>query len=457
MRRPLVLMFIAIALEAKELLDTAVLNTFLTESNPFVYTAVAQQYVSQARAEAAKGSFDTRLGAKYDNKRYPTSTGEFADIFIEKPTESGIAFLAGYRKAEGVQEYNNIKTGDDGELRVGVKVPVFAVVEGVNERTFRYRSAALDARRSGSDALDNLRKLRFDVFHAYYVLLYRHETVALASQLLQRAQERLAFVQTKVQAGEIPQIEQLEARRQLLDREQRLLDAQNAYGIALTALLRYLGLTPQVFDQRFALPPLPMDAPAELTYADALQQAYARRPDLASLRYETRRLELSNEYIAVQQYPRFNVALYGVHDFQYDNGVKISVDMDFPLERRVYHGQKREVAKRRRAVEEVLRVKRIEIETGLSNRFNTVHILKRNIEKAQQEVAVARQLASAERKRFSLGAGELMMVNLRELATLEAQMKRLEYAFSLQREVLAIARDSASFVQGAGDDLSLKR
>jgi len=443
-------LFSVTAAAAQETFDESVIESFLNESNPYVYTAVGQEYVSRARAEAAEGEFDTQLGLRYDNKQYPTSDGEFTDLFLEKPTESGVGFLVGYRKAEGVQEYNNIKTGDKGEMRLGVKIPVFAVAGGMNDRRFRLESASLDAVQSSYVARENLRHLRFDVYSAYYMLLYRKQAAELETELLDRAKQREAFVHVKVNVGDLPEIELLEMQRQVLNREQRLLEAENAYGIALENFLRYLAMSRDVFEARYELPPLPESRLKTLSYDTVIEQALESRPDLKALQYETQRLELRDDYNAISSLPKLNVALYGVHDFVYDNGFKISVDMDFPIERRRYHGQKSEIQKGKRAVQEALVRKRTEISTGLSNRLNTMRTLQANLQNAEKEITVAGKLEAAEIKRFELGAGDLMLVNQRELNTLEARLKKYSYRLRLLLSGLEVEREAGTVVGETG-------
>ncbi|MHC3993653.1 TolC family protein [Thiomicrolovo sp. ZZH C-3] len=443
---------------AKELLTPAVIESYLNEKNPYIYTAVGQQYVSEARAEAAEGAFDTRLGVKYDNKRYPASEGELADVYVEKATESGVELLAGYRRAEGVQEYNNIKTGDDGEVRLGVKVPVFAVAKGMNPRRYALESAAIDAARSTYAAKENLRHLRFDVYAAYYTLLYRRSVASLESALLAKAREREGFVRSKVGVGELPEIALLEVQRQILNRVQRRLEALNGYKVALGSFTRFLGLSPEALEARYALPSLPEASAEELRFEEALQTAWEQRPDLRSLQYDKRRFGLQEEYNALSKYPSLNVALYGVHDFVYDNGVKVSLEMSFPVERRTYAGRKKAIEKGERAVDEALQRKRIEIETALSNRFETRRMLRENLKNAGDEVSLAERLEAAEVRKYRLGAGDLVMVNQRELTTLEVRQKALSYRLRLLLQALEIARElgSASAPAVPGENMTVK-
>ena len=436
------LILLQTAAQAQTLLDETAVAAYLHEENPFVYGAVAPQYVSRSRVETAQGGFDTRLGAKYDNKRYPTSDGEFADVYLEKPTESGVELLVGYRRAEGVQEYNNIKTGDDGEVRVGVKVPVFSVANAMNERRYRLSAASLDAVKSEYVVQNNLRHLYFDVFAAYYRVLYRRALLTLETDLLEKARRRVDFIRTRVEAGDQPEIALLEARRQVLNREQRHVQARNGFDTALGDLLKYLGLERDAFAERYDLPSLPeIDAVRE-TSESLLQLALQSRPDLKTLQYDRQRFTLDSDYNTLAKYPKLDVALYGVHDFEYDNGFKIAVDMDFPIEQRRYSGRKRELFTQMRAVDETLAQKRLEIRTALENRLATLQTLAGSVEIAGAEVELAQDLESAETKKYRLGAGDLMSVNLRELDTLQARQKKLEYLWQYRLIRLEIDRET---------------
>ena len=164
---------------SKEVFTVAHIEHYLTEKNPFIYGAVGQQYIDEAGIQTAEGSFDTTLYWEYDKKDYPVSTGEFSDIFLSKPIENGTEVIVGFRKAEGIQEYNNIKTGSEGEFRVGVKVPVFSLYNDMNERKYNLDSAKINATKSTYNSQNNLRNLYAKIVSSYYQLLYYNELVKL--------------------------------------------------------------------------------------------------------------------------------------------------------------------------------------------------------------------------------------------------------------------------------------
>jgi hypothetical protein len=97
-------------------------------------------------------------------------------------------------------------------------------------------------------------------------------------------------------------------------------------------------------------------------------------------------------------------------------------------------------------VDEALQRRRIEIETALSNRFATREMLRANLQKASEEVSLAEKLEAAEVKKYRLGAGDLVLVNRRELTTLEVRQKQLSYQLRLLLLGLEIERELGASV-----------
>ena len=54
----------------KEIFTVDKIGRYLTKENPFMYSAVGQQYVDEARVKTSMGTFDTKLSSQYDNKEY---------------------------------------------------------------------------------------------------------------------------------------------------------------------------------------------------------------------------------------------------------------------------------------------------------------------------------------------------------------------------------------------------
>lgn len=270
----------------KEIFTVEHVEQHLTEKNPYIYSAIGRQYIDEARIETAQGDLDTRLFGAYDKKDYPVSTGEFSDVFLSKPTENGTEFIAGYRKAEGIQEYNNIKTGNDGEFRIGVKVPVFSLLNEMNERKYKIDSAKINATKSTFHAQNNLRNLYAQIMLSYYKLLYYHELVKLEKRLYVKAKKRNGFIEQKVNAGDLAPIELLESDQQIISREQRVLRTKRSYTQALQSFLKYMNIPQNDFDQKYALPTLKMLKKEKIILESAMRKALESRQDIKALEYQ---------------------------------------------------------------------------------------------------------------------------------------------------------------------------
>ena len=422
----------------KEIFTIEKIAGYLTKENPYVYSAVGQQYVDEARVQTTMGSFDTKLSSQYDKKEYPLSDGRYMDLTFSKPIENGIEFLAGYRQAEGIQEYNNIKTGDEGEFRVGVKVPVFALLNDMNYRKYSVESASFNAAQSKFEAQNNLRNLYSSVFVSYYTLLYYSELLKLEKALLSKAKQRNLFTQKRVTSGDLPEVVLLESQQQIINRKQRLLATQNSYHNAFKIFLNYLNVPKNHFDTRYDLPSLSMLKKSTMDLRTALNKALQKRPDLKALEYKKMKLNLESDYNTLSKYPELSVSAYGVHDLQYGSGTKVILNLDFPLERRGYKGKKMEIQKGIMQLEEEQNKLKLELETKLSNLFYSQDVLTQNIKNVQEEIRLVEELEEAENKKYSVGASNLFQVNQREIYTLQVKQKQLEYylnALLIQQEI----------------------
>ena len=423
---------------SKEIFTVEYIERYLTEKNPYIYSAIGQQYIDTARIQTAQGDLDTRLYGAYDKKEYPVSTGEFSDIFLSKPTESGTEFIAGYRKAEGIQEYNNIKTGNEGEFRVGVKVPVFSLLNEMSERKYKIDSAKINATKSTFYAQNNLRNLYAQIMLSYYELLYYHELVKLEKGLYAKAKKRNTFIEQKVKLGDLAPIELLESDQQIISREQRVIRTKRSYTQALQTFLKYMNIRQKEFDRKYALPTLKMLKKEKIIFENAMRKAIESRQDLKALEYQKTKLDLDTAYNNLEKYPKLNLFAYGVHDIEYGDGVKVGLQFEMPLERRKYQGKRAEIKRSVIQLEEEKNRLILELKANLSNLIYSLDAINQNIELGRKETKIVESLENMENKKYEVGSSDLFQVNQREILTLEVKRKQLEYylnALMIEQEI----------------------
>ncbi|HHD79101.1 MAG TPA: hypothetical protein ENK98_05640 [Epsilonproteobacteria bacterium] len=422
----------------KEIFRVEDIEQYLTKKNPYVYTAVGQQYIDAAHVTTSQGVFDTTLSASYDKKEYPVSTGEFFDVSLNKPTENGTEWIVGYRKAEGIQEYNNIKTGSQGEFRMGVKVPVFSLLNHMNNRKYTVESATINATKSRYDAGNNLRNLYAHITTTYYQLLYFNELLKLEKGLLRKAKKRDQFIAKKVKTGDFPEIAMLESQQQIITRQQRVLGTKSSYYKALQIFLKYINLSKNTFDKRYTLPSIKTVKKEKVVLEALIRKALKNRPDLKALEYKKMKLDLNAQYNTLSKYPDLNIFAYGVHDMKYGQGVKVGLQFDIPLERRKYEGKKVEIQRGLTQLKEEQNKLKRELKTNLTQLVYALDIANKNIHLGKKEIRIATKLEDAENKKYKLGSSDLFQVNQREITALQVKQKQLEYyinAWLIQQEI----------------------
>ena len=422
------------------------IERYLTEKNPYIYGAVGQQYIDAARIQTAQGGFDTRLSAEYDKKEYPISTGEFSDISFSKPIENGTELIVGYRRADGIQEYNNIKTGSEGEFRVGVKVPVFSLLNEMNERKYTLDSAKINATKSTFESQNNLRNLYAHIVISYYKLLYYNELVKLEKRLWYKAKKRNKFIEKKVHSGDLADVALLESKQQIISREQRVLRTKSSYSQALQIFLKYMNIPQKEFDLKYDLPSLKILKKEKLIFQNMISKALKSRPDIKALESERSKLDLDTAYNTLSEYPKLNLFAYGVHDIKYGDGIKVGVQFDIPLERRGYKGKKIEIQKSITQLDEEKNRLLLELKTNLSNLMYALDIINQNIDLGYKETNIVVSLEDVENKKYEVGSSDLFQINQREIRTLEVKRKQLEYylnALMIQQE---IKRETGEFI-----------
>ncbi len=421
-----VVLFVLSTAPSKELLTEEKINQLLTEKNPYIYTIFGKIPIQKGKIKYNLGNFDTKLKLTYEKKEYPLSSSLFYSFFLSQPLKNGIDINLGYRKAKGTQEYNNIKTGKDGELMFYLNIPVLKLINKTDERRLNLNLSLLNLNKVQLDYLDKLRKLKFKILKNYYKTIYYKNILTLEENLYKKALKRKSFIQKKVEVGALPEVSLIEAQQQLINRKQRVIKAKNQYENQLNLLLNYLNLSLEVFKEKYKLPEkLPVKIP-EIHLEESIQKAKNQRPDLKIIEIEKEKLQKKQQYYKLLEYPDINLSLYGVHDFVYENGYKVVLNADFPFQRRKYLGKLIEIKKEKILLEKEKDKILLKIKTNIKNIINTIKTLQKNLEASKEELKLVKKLEILEKKKFDLGASNLFFINQREIKTLETEKKLLK-------------------------------
>jgi outer membrane protein, heavy metal efflux system len=156
-----------------------------------------------------------------------------------------------------------------------------------------------------------------------------------------------------------------------------------------------------------------------------------RRPEIDRLRAELERERVDRELARNQVLPGVDLGL----GFTTEGGegsvrrgpqeVKASLNFELPFQRRTARGSVLatearigQISQQRRFVEDQIRAEVRDASVALRAAFERVGLLG-------EEVGLTREVEEAERIRFQLGDSTLFLVNLRELATVDAEVREV--------------------------------
>jgi outer membrane protein TolC len=414
---------------------------------PLLLAALQERGITTGQLLAAQGAFDVFVRA-----REVGQTGTFDSHRISLGVDqnlawNGVSYFAGFRQAIGEFPiyYGDRKTADGGEFRAGVLIPLLA-----NQRIDARRAAWRQAEIARALAEPTIAAQRIDFIRAAsraywsWVAAGRRYQVALA--VLRIAQERDQQLAELVQRGAVAEFERVDNQRVIVERQTRVIAAERAWqqaSIALSLYLRDADGSPQMpAAERL---PRQIAEPQPFERDNILQdigQAFQRRPELEQLRLQRARIAVDFELASNQMLPNLDLAFEGYQDVgagsdssktspiagtQLDRTAYLaSLQFDVPWQRR--HARGRMLASQsaiaRLSFQEQFQRDRIvaEIQDAASALERSFELLQ----KARENVAVARRVEQGERERFLRGQGTIVILNLRELVTAEASLAEVD-------------------------------
>jgi outer membrane protein TolC len=419
-------------LYATETFTLEEMRKYLTPQNPYIYKGLGQKQIMKEQLKFEEGVFDTKLLAKYDEKEYPDSTATYYSASLEKPTESGVDLTAGYRYAHGVQEFNNIKTAENGEFIAGVKIPIIAVLNKIDERRVRVGLTKMDVEKREYEFQESMRAFYFKLLSEYYLLLRNKSLLEISEEMLVKVEKRRGFLESNVARGNLPEIALLEASQQVIQTKQTLVTQKAAYQNKLTELLTLLGISQEKFDSLYHLPSLQAQKETLASLEESRESATNKRADFKIFDTEIEKLHLENKNNERKKYPELNLGLYGVQDMHNESGFKLSLDMSFPLARTEQRAKSAQIQEHLKVMNNEKEMLLIELTRDLQNIINTTDAVEKNLKSAKEEVILLERLEAAERRKYELGSSTLFLLNQREMLTMQAKRKLTEYTFEYQ-------------------------
>lgn len=438
---------------AADLLELADVLAAVDRTFPLLQAAELEVVSAEGELLAAQGGFDiawrtrgTLSGGYYESVQ--------VDSTLEQPTGLwGVSAFAGYRLGVGTfPSYDGkLETLEHGEVRAGVHIPVLK--NGPIDRRRASLQKARLGRRIAELTVDEQRlQFRRAAAHRYWAWVAAGKRLRIAEALLRNVEGRAAALSARIEHGDLPALERTDNERAIQQRRAQVALARRGLEQAALELSLYAR-----DETGAALPPPPERLPADFPGLpaalgsdprDHLRTAEVRRPEARKLALQGQQAEVERDFAKNQLAPAVDLQLLVSQDLGPPNPdrpdlsdpvAQVGVVLEVPLQNRAMRGRLRStdalVARLRQ--QEAFAQDKIEVE--VADALSGIRRALERVDAARQEVQLALELERSERARFEEGDSHLLIVNLREQQTAEAELREVDAVLDYYRAAADLA------------------
>ena len=427
------------------LTDGPLMPEEVLRSSSLTFPSILESFEREAAARSdqlvADGAFDLILKGEAYDRVTGTFSGGYAEVGARQPlADMGAELYGTYRLSDGrFPIYENIyNTNQAGEFKVGGLLSLLRN-RRIDQRRFNVTDSEIAAGQARLDVVLVQLNVQHEALKAYWRWVAAGREIRVYEELLEIAEARTIGISRQVREGASPRIALTENEQNVIRRRTLLAEAQRNFETAANSLSYYLRgsdgqlivPTRQNLPEMEALAGLPdMQSLIAQKRSDILEN----RPELQNFRLAIQRAE---NKVALRQndlQPQLDLSVELSRDFGAvgDGGptfdstdTVVGVTFTVPLQRREARGRLQRAEAELREIE--LRERRVadQIQVELDNILANLNAALRLADLAEDEVVQANTMVTAERRRFSLGAGDFFLVNLREESAADARIRQI--------------------------------
>ena len=413
---------------------------------PEVGKALSNIQAAQQEVIAAEGRFDRYIDGSVDSRLNGYYDSKQATARIVQPLKPFNAEIyGGYRRSDGnfpVYE-DALVTADQGEATIGV------VLSLLRNRAIDSDRAALAGQNIDTDIaelelLQTKLRVQEQAMRAYAGWVAAGWTLKVYEGLFSLAQKRQRALQQRADKGDIAAITVVENQQFILQRQAGLRQAKQKFVSASNTLSLF-------WRDADAKPIVPTLANIPERSSNLIEPPTI--PDVGDLLVRRPDFQILQQYIAKQQIqaqlgensilPKLDVKVENNTDIgngdsraREGNETKLGLKLAIPLQQRFGEG-KQQAAKAR--IKSLLFDKRLlqdQLAANLRTLQENMDAVRRIAALSEEEIHVTKQMEDAERERFRNGQSDFFIVNIREVNSANAEMKRIN---ALQQYIETLA------------------
>ncbi len=443
-------------LDTVQVLTRKALVQLVTDNHPAVRQAMLRNDMGEATVRAARGAFDPKAVAGYSEKSFEGKEYySLLDAGLKVPTWFGAELFGGFQNTSGLYLNEMDITPDAGLLKAGVSLPVGQGLF-IDKRRADLRKAQAYQDMAEAERLRLLNDIYYAVLSDHLEWIAAYQRLGIARAAVEQASIRLTAIRGSYRGGDRPAIDTLEALLQVQDRTMRLRDAEVDYrnaGLTLSnhlwdAVLRPLEIAPGVVPDTTDL-----QAPGiEPDLAGLTDQALREHPKLLELQGKLDQLDverrLRGEFLKPQLDLKYSLLANGgvVNE---EAGVAFEpadrmwgVGFSMPLFLRKERGELTLATLRRTEAELGIERERQQIRTSIGRSSNDLALMDQQVALSRSMVANYSTLLNGENRRFQAGESSLFLVNQREVALLDGQVKLVDLVAKLRKAHFALDKEA---------------
>jgi TolC family type I secretion outer membrane protein len=289
------------------------------------------------------------------------------------------------------------------------------------------QSAVASTEASTADLETTKQEVIFNTKQAYYSVLSAQRLFTVAEETVQQNQKHLEEAQARFDVGVAPRFDVTRAQVQLSTAELAHVEARNNVALGFETLRRAMGQTEPL---QVTLPDQLEHRPLSLPEETITQEAYARRPELESIRAQQR---ASSEQVSVLQ-KQFLPSVSGTAQYNWTGreyplqegwmwGVTLTVPLFDSILTASQLGEAQATLRNLQAQEDDLQQQvTLEVRQGLLNLRRAEESIRVN----EQTVIQARENLDLAEGRYAAGVGNIIEVTDAQLAFTLAQANNIK-------------------------------
>ena len=409
---------------------------YVKKYHPLVKSAQLEINMAQANLMMARGGFDPKIEADFDQKQFKGK--EYYSVFnssFKIPTWYGIEVKASFDNSEGIFVNPENSLPNQGLTSLGITVPVG---QGflINQRMADLRKAKIQMRLSQAERKLQAIEVLYNASLAYFNWKKNHSEVQLYTNYLENASVRYKGILTLIKNGDKPAIDSVEAGIVVKTRRWNLEESKLKLAKSKLDLSNYLWLDNNIpLELQDDILP---ENKLEQTISETLKinellienQSIENHPKINSLENKLEILEVDRKLKANGLLPKIDLGYHYLSEPNYWNNTnfnnyKIGVNFKFPLFLRKERGSLQMSKFKIQDTKYTLDLERIQLKNKITAQQTEIKSIEKQLQLISGLVSGNSQMLQSEERLFAVGESSIFLINTRENNLVSIQLTQL--------------------------------